>query len=323
MRLARRAALSAAMLLATAPGALAQSYVPWTDPLPPASQGGTYSDPRYEDLCPDGPDLERTRACVQETIDEMRARYDALLASCDHRGPFALAYLRTTEEYQRASLEPGFFDDPAWVDHEDTIFAQLYFDAYDDWEAGRRDRVPEAWRIAFEAAEQRSVTGTGDVLLGISAHINRDLAYTLAISGLVDPDTGASRKPDHDAVNAFLARVPDPLFRELRAVWDPSITWYGGPQGPAAIAVVQAWREAAWRYAERLVSARSAEERRAVEESIERYAAAQGRTILEATRYRAGDSSAARDAHCASQAPAPGAAGRARAAERRRAAPRG
>lgn len=299
MRLAPLAALAAATLLATAAGASAQSYVPWTEALPPApASGGDYSYPPYDDLCPDDPATD-TGACVEQTIEEMRERYAALLAACDHRGLFALAYLRTTEEYRRASLEPGFFEDVPWVDHEDTVFAQLYFDAYDDWEAGRRERVPRAWRIAFEAAEDRSVSGTGDVLLGISAHINRDLPYTLAVAGIVDPETGASRKRDHDAVNGFLARVPDPLFRELRERWDPAIVWYGGPQTPAAIAAIQTWRETAWRFAERLVAAGSDAERAAVERQIEAYAAGQGELIREATRYRGGETSAARDAHCA------------------------
>jgi hypothetical protein len=37
------------------------------------------------------------------------------------------------------------------------------------------------------------VTGSGDLLLGISAHVNRDLPFVLASLGLVAPD-GTSRK---------------------------------------------------------------------------------------------------------------------------------
>ena len=43
----------------------------------------------------------------------------------------------------------------------------------------------------------------GDLLLGMNAHINRDLAFVLAATGLIGPD-GSSRKHDYDAVEKWL-----------------------------------------------------------------------------------------------------------------------
>jgi hypothetical protein len=300
------ALLVAALALAcAAPGAAAQApaYVPWTDVLPASTSSSTEYQSGLNGACPDDGSVD-TYACVQATIDEMAARYDALHSSCDHRGLFALAYLRTTEEYQRAAATAGFFDDPELVNHEDTIFARLYFQAYDDWQAGRVDAVPRAWRIAFRASTEPSVTTLGDVLLGISAHINRDLPYTLATMGLNDPETAASRKPDHDKVNAFLARVPARLFAEIDQYWDPAFDDQNtllDVTTPTAIPIVQEWREAAWRWAERLIDARTAAERKQVERGIEQYAYGIGSTIRQMTALAPGQTTGARDAYCAAQ----------------------
>src|SRR5437868_4692656 len=83
--------------------------------------------------------------------------------------------------------------------------------SYYDWAAGNRSAVPQAWLTALDAAQSKRVTGTGDLLLGMNAHINRDLPYVMAAVGLVAPD-GSSRKPDYDAVEAWLYDATAPLI---------------------------------------------------------------------------------------------------------------
>ena len=151
----------------------------------------------------------------------MDRRFQPLARECEHNALFSLMYLRTTEEYQRSALTPGFFSDPAFINHQDAVFAEYYFDAWDD-HYRNRPGVSEAWRLAFEAADAESVSGTGNMLLGMSAHVNRDLPLVLAGIGLVKPD-GSSRKPDHDKVNQFLVQVIEPLFDEASRRFDPSI----------------------------------------------------------------------------------------------------
>src|SRR3546814_13499817 len=82
--------------------------------------------------------------------------------------------------------------------------------------------TPRAWQIAFSAADNRRVSGLGNMLLGMSAHVNRDLPMVLAEIGLVKPD-GTSRKPDHDKVHAILNLVIEPLLAAAGARFDPSI----------------------------------------------------------------------------------------------------
>ena len=126
-------------------------------------------------------------------VTEMTNRFGDLANSCDHDAVFALVYLRTTEEYRRTvAADPLFFADTAYVNREDAVFADDYFEAYDGWHAGA-GTAPQAWAIAFEAAERREVSGGGNILLGMNAHINRDLPFALASMGLVHADGSQSQ----------------------------------------------------------------------------------------------------------------------------------
>jgi hypothetical protein len=267
-------------------------YVGWSALLPGLT---TEFDASSENDCTAG----RTR-CVDAVIREMQRRFEPLAQSCDHDSIFALAYLRTTEEYRRTIEDPTFFEDTAFVNHEDVVFARLYFDAFDAWHRGRSAEVPRAWAIAFQAAADRSMPASGNLSLGISAHVQRDLPFALAAIGLVKPD-GSSRKRDHDRVNEFLNRVTDDLYAEIARRFDPTIDdgdLPGTADDAALFQIIPSWREIAWRNAERLVSARSEEERAGVAASIEAYAASQAEAIRLASGYGPLRNSAARDAYC-------------------------
>jgi hypothetical protein len=266
---------------APAPAENVEGLPNWPEVLPPRPDVSGKKVELEFDVCPRG----RLR-CPRRVVAQLADRWGPLDAECDHRAVFALTYLRTTEEYVRTvASDPHFFSRPRWVNHEDGVFAELYFQAYDRYVDGKP--VPEAWRIAFEANGSPNVTGLGDMLLGMSAHINRDLPYALAHVGLRKRD-GRSRKPDHDRVNAFLGRVVDPLQRELGERYDPIFGISDAEPLPideaAALSVVRAWRENAWRNAERLVVARDDPARLdAVRRSIELEAAAAARALRAAT----------------------------------------
>jgi hypothetical protein len=271
-------------------------FIGWSNLLP----AWAYSyDPSSENACRAG-----RISCVNSAIKQMQRRFEPLAERCDHDAIFSLAYLRTTQEYARSAEEPGFYRDPQFVNHEDVVFAQFYFDAVDAWDAGRTSDVPEAWRIAFAAADNRQVSGSGNLYLGMNAHVNRDLPFVLAGIGLVAPD-GSSRKPDHDKVNVMLNRVTQPLLAEEAQRFDPTMDDTETPYGVSYTAFFQtlaAWRETAWRNAERLVNAPDAQARQAVAQQIENYAADTARALVTNYSYRPPlTTSAQRDAYCASQ----------------------
>jgi hypothetical protein len=292
------AVLTVALAAAAAPApASAQDQPPFVDwsSLLPAGPNGEYQ-PSSADDCVAG----RLR-CVDAVIREMTRRFDRLADSCDHDAVFALAYLRTTEEYRRATTTPGFFEDPPFVNHEDAVFAAIYFTAFDAFHSGWTAGAPPAWAIAFRAAQNREVSGTGNLLLGMNAHVQRDLPFVLAAIGLVKPD-GTSRKTDHDRVNRFLNNVPAVLIPEIARRFDSSVddTQLPTPLDDfISFQMLPAWREMAWRNAERLVGAPGALAKALVARDIEAYAASQAELLRQATAYPPGQTSAARDAYCA------------------------
>jgi hypothetical protein len=269
------------------------SFVDWSSFLPATS---TQYEPTSEDDCTAG-----RIQCVDKVIREMTKDFDRLAEACDHNAIFSLAYLRTTEEYKRAVTEPGFFEDPNFVNHEDAVFASYYFKPLNAYRAGDRAAVPQAWQIAFDAARDRRVKAMGNAFLGFNAHIQRDLPYVLEGIGLVKPD-GTTRKIDHDKVNQFLARVQfvDEAARRFDPTFDDGSVPGTTIDDTLVFQMFPAWREEAWRNAERLAAAQTTAERALVEASIEAAAVATANTFLAAYAYPPlSGGSAARDAHCA------------------------
>lgn len=255
-------------------------FVSWSAVVPGLT---TQFAPGASNVCASG-----QVACVDAVIAEMTSRFDPLAASCSHNAVFSLTYLRTTEEYRRSVQDASFFSDTPFINHQDALFAKYYFDAWDAYRAGNLSAVPQAWQLALGAADAKRVSGMGNLLLGMSAHVNRDLPYVLADIGLVKPD-GSSRKPDHDKVNAFLNRVIDPLLTETAARFDPTVnaTHYQGQtlDYTVTMQILIGWREQAWRNAEALVSAPTPAARAQVANQIETAAAIEQNLIIAATSY--------------------------------------
>ncbi|MFL5930608.1 MAG: DUF5995 family protein [Gaiellaceae bacterium] len=296
MRPGRLVAL-AALAFALAPPAVASAedapFVGWSALLPGLSLP-------YDPSSPNDCSAGRVQ-CVDKTVRQMTSRFDALASSCDHGAIFSLTYLRVTEEYRRTIAAP-FFDDTSFVNYEDTLFGHYYFAAYDAWAAGRSEQVPAAWRVAFDAAKAGAVSGSGDLLLGINAHVQRDLPLVLYLLGLVRPD-GTSRKADHDRVDVILNRVQDEIVSEIARRFDPTVDDSNLPTTLDDAAIFQSlagWREKAWRNAELLAAAPTPGARALVVAGIERDAAAEAEAIVAATRYPPLlGGRAARDAFCA------------------------
>lgn len=310
-------AIAAAAALA-APGlAGAQSvpYVNWPALLPPLATPVTANTAPD---CPDG-----ASACIDRTIVEMKRRFHAVIPRCDHNAVFSLAYLRVTEDVREA-VNGGLYQDRPWLQRLDALFARLYFESYDRYAGGHREAVPASWQVAFDAARDRTVTGLGNFLLSMNAHIQRDFPFVLAAVGLTRPD-GTSRKAEHDAYNPRLAALYQPVLKEVADRFDPAAddVEVGPVDDQFAYALLASWREGVWRNAERLVSATSEQERAQVAASIEQYAL----LTAEGIRTLTAADPAARDAWCATHggqdpalAPGVGAGGRGGTSSRRSAA---
>jgi len=143
---------------------------------------------------------------VAEVVARMRQRLDSLPSSAAHRAAFLSTYLRTTEAVGSA-LSNGYFEDNAWVERWDVVFAELYLQAHDA-DLGFEDGVvSRPWRLAFAAPAQ--LPALRHVLLGINAHVNYDLPQAmLAVispADFLDPELLARRRRDHERIDAVLA----------------------------------------------------------------------------------------------------------------------
>ncbi len=67
--------------------------------------------------------------------------------------------------------------------------------------------VPDPWRLSFETSLSGESLVTQDILLGINAHVNYDLALALAEVG-IDPQRHA-KYDDHRRINRVLRRLVD------------------------------------------------------------------------------------------------------------------
>jgi len=162
---------------------------------------------------------------VAGVLADMSRRLDDLPPGRAGWGAFLATYRRTTAAVDEA-IRSGFFEDGAWVQRWDVVFARHYLDAHD---AALSDgEVPRPWRLAFDADPE--LPPLRRVLLGINAHVNFDLPQALVevidAADFDDPALMARRRRDHERIDAVLAaRVgaedrrldPGPLTERLLA----------------------------------------------------------------------------------------------------------
>jgi hypothetical protein len=152
---------------------------------------------------------------VDEALSCMRRALDYFHERDDFRAVFLRAYYIITRNVHAAVNQLGdyadkrIFFDQNWVRRLSGQFASLYFYSLTTFE---RDPARErAWKIAHRSAESRTATIVQDLLLGLNAHINYDLAHAIYLN-MKEHGDGADhlllprRKFDHDQVNNILVR---------------------------------------------------------------------------------------------------------------------
>jgi hypothetical protein len=142
---------------------------------------------------------------IDEVVEQLQQRIDALSHDQVHRRTFIATYQRTTQAVGNA-VRDAFFEDPDWVVRWDIAFADLFIVAHDADQAG--GQVPRPWRLAFQADPK--LPTIVHLLLGMNAHINYDLPpATLSVitdHDFEDPVLIDRRRRDHERIDQILAR---------------------------------------------------------------------------------------------------------------------
>lgn len=142
---------------------------------------------------------------ISSVLARMQTRIDTLPTEFASRREFLETYRRTTAAVG-AAIADGTFEDPAWVEAWDVVFADLYLAALDLDLAGT-EHPPRPWRLAFGAPA--SLAPLRHVLLGINAHINYDLPQALLAvipdEDFADPLVLDRRRRDHEKIDGVLS----------------------------------------------------------------------------------------------------------------------
>jgi hypothetical protein len=119
-----------------------------------------------------------TYRSMDDVVDGL-ARLEAELRSRQDRRAIFVTLYGVVSAAMREEIAAGRFEDPTWVHRYAVAFANLYREAFERYEAGGREDVPKAWRVAFEAADTGKTLVLQDLRLGVNAHVNHDLPYAL------------------------------------------------------------------------------------------------------------------------------------------------
>lgn len=285
-------ALVAPVTSAVTPAAADTLYTPWSSVLPGWNDQFV---PGSDNDCAAG-----RASCLTVTLNEQVHILNPTGQACSHLAIFPLAYVRMTQTYGWTRDQAGYYADVPYMNHMDAVFARYYTDAYYAWSSGNRAAVPQSWRYAFDAAQNETVTGAGDLFLGMNAHINRDLPFVLYASGLAN-SSGVSGKADYDAVERWLNDDTASLLAEMAQRFDPTIDDTSNPLvNYLSFQMVSGWREQAWRNAEALAAAPDAASRALVAQAIEANANTIAQGFLQSFAVTPlTQSNATRDAYCA------------------------
>ncbi|HEU4406767.1 MAG TPA: DUF5995 family protein [Polyangiaceae bacterium] len=216
---------------------------------------------------------------VDEALDAMRDALDYFHRENDHRAIFARAYYLITVAVHRAiNRRPPYtnriFFDPDWVRRLAGKFATLYFQSLTTAERpGER-----AWKTAHRLAASGQSSVMQDMLLGLNAHINYDLAYGIYLN-FKEFDDGRDhlllprRKFDHDQVNNILVDSVPGVEATLTRDYGGELRFLGELAGDLDSVLggvgLKYYRERVWWNAIAFLAAKSDEELQLVHDRLD------------------------------------------------------
>lgn len=184
------------------------------------------------------------------TVDQAIARMQAIdgaLPPTDGLACFNRMYLEVTSQVND-HIQQSFFDDPAFLAHLDTVFANLYFDAVDALSADPAD-PPAAWQPLLERRDVAGIEPIQFALAGMNAHINHDLPVAL-ITTCQDLNTAPDQGTHHDDYQK-VDTLLDAAEQAVRQSYESGVALAVDKHAQAVIDLLSNWsmnaaRDVAW-----------------------------------------------------------------------------
>ncbi len=229
-------------------------------------------------------------AGAKEALVALTTVADRLRSAGDARAAFPDVYSAITRRVtERIALGPGvFFLEPSWISRLAGRFCRRYLETL-CWSFEGAVQDAAAWRVAYETCRDPGSSPIVNVLLGLSAHINSDLAIGIyrtivEVGAAGDPVRLARFKHDHDAVNDLLEEsVPEAFARLVDrhgCLIASALVQHAYPLARwAAMHILKTWRARVWEEALALVAAGSAAARDVIVRRMERRAGRYARLL--------------------------------------------
>lgn len=188
------------------------------------------------------------------------------------------------------AVRKGEFQDAEWVTTLIHHFADYYFNALDAYDSSAGS-LPAVWRLTHDAAVDQETKVLQNLLLGVNAHINYDLA--LAVTDLLElewPDLSENEREvryiDYCYVNKIIAETIDSVQDQVVERYSPIMDVVDIAFGPMdewfTSQMVNHWRDEAWQHAVNMLNSQRDDRREKMCEVLEASALVKARLISKA-----------------------------------------
>jgi hypothetical protein len=206
-----------------------------------------------------------------------------LLRAGDARAAFPDIYAIITRRVAAEVARPdGAFLEPAWISRLAGRFCARYLETL-RWALGGGAQDAVAWATVYASADDAGMSPLQHAVLGLSAHINHDLAIGIHATIVEQGHAGdramiARYKHDHDHVNTLLeASIPEAIQRLIerhRCATTTGLERVSGLTRWCTMELLTRWRAHVWGEVEALLRARTTAQRARV---VRRISARAGR----------------------------------------------
>ncbi|MEP7141785.1 MAG: DUF5995 family protein [Ferruginibacter sp.] len=187
---------------------------------------------------------------IDEIITYLEAIIQQTITDENPMGYFAALYHQVTVTI-REGIGQGYYQDNKRMETLDVIFANRYLEAYTQFQ--QNQQCTDSWKYSFETTKEYWPIVLQNLLLGMNAHINLDLAIAAVQTC---PGEGIhALKDDFDKINTVLSGLVAQVEKSLTSIWPRLkflLVYFGKIDSFLIDFSMQEARDGAWKFATEL-----------------------------------------------------------------------